>query len=172
MARLTGLPPVVNSATKILIVGTFPGVDSLAKQTYYASERNHLWDILFRCLDPEFPPYQPVRGFDRKYKYDFILSHNIGLWDIIESCEREGSNDSKIKDPWFHDLPAMLKNYKNVTYVIFNGSNAYTFFKSTNKTLPPSVKMNILNSTSTMNPNNSFHVLEEWLEWFKKHRAT
>ena len=40
------LPPVVDEQTKVLIVGSMPGVQSLEKQQYYGNPRNHFWGII------------------------------------------------------------------------------------------------------------------------------
>jgi|KBSSwiStaDraftv2_1062776.scaffolds.fasta_scaffold50172_3 G:T/U-mismatch repair DNA glycosylase len=42
--RLTGLGPLVTDATRVLILGTFPGVESLRCCRYYEDQRNKLWD--------------------------------------------------------------------------------------------------------------------------------
>ncbi|KAF1043123.1 MAG: hypothetical protein GAK38_04077 [Xylophilus sp.] len=44
--RLTGLAPVVSPATRLLVLGSFPGVRSLELQQYYGHPQNHFWRIL------------------------------------------------------------------------------------------------------------------------------
>ncbi len=43
---LTGLAPLVSPATKVLILGSFPGVRSLQAQEYYGHSQNQFWKIL------------------------------------------------------------------------------------------------------------------------------
>ena len=44
--RLTGLPPLVSRASRLLVLGSFPGAASLAKQQYYGHPQNQFWRIL------------------------------------------------------------------------------------------------------------------------------
>ena len=43
---LTGLPPLISSHTRVLILGSFPGAASLASQQYYGHPQNQFWKIL------------------------------------------------------------------------------------------------------------------------------
>jgi hypoxanthine-DNA glycosylase len=45
-ARLHGLPPVLSRRTRLLVLGSFPGVASLQAGQYYAHPRNQLWPLL------------------------------------------------------------------------------------------------------------------------------
>lgn len=84
------LLPVVNSSTKVLIVGSMPGKQSLEKQQYYGNPRNHFWPIISELLETTIP--------DEYAKRIALLENNsIGLWDTIEACEREGSLDAAIR---------------------------------------------------------------------------
>ncbi|WP_338652064.1 DNA-deoxyinosine glycosylase [Lysinibacillus sp. Y5S-8] len=116
------LLPVVDSATKVLIVGSMPGKQSLEKQQYYGNPRNHFWPIMGELLETEVP--------DNYVKRIALLKHNaIGLWDTIETCEREGSLDAAIRNEKPNDFQTLFEKYPNIQLVLFNGAKAFEVFK-------------------------------------------
>lgn len=114
--------PVVSSNTRILILGSMPGVASLNQNEYYAHPRNLFWPIIFSLWQ------QPLES-DYNKKLDFLLSKGLGLWDVIASCEREGSLDSAIKNETPNDFEELFRLYPDIHTVIFNGGKAYEVFK-------------------------------------------
>ena len=54
MTRLQGLAPLVTANTRLLVLGSFPGVRSLQWQQYYAHPQNHFWPVL-HALWPQAP---------------------------------------------------------------------------------------------------------------------
>ncbi|MCI4431158.1 MAG: DNA-deoxyinosine glycosylase, partial [Burkholderiales bacterium] len=86
--RLVGLPPVIGRATRLVVLGSFPGAASLQAQQYYAHPRNQFWPILGALwqVDLMRMPY-PQRLAE-------IRRRGLGLWDIYASCRRAGSLDA------------------------------------------------------------------------------
>lgn len=116
------LLPVVDSATKVLVVGSMPGKQSLEKQQYYGNPRNHFWPIMSELLETEVP--------DDYVKRIALLKHNaIGLWDTVETCEREGSLDAAIRNEKPNDFQTLFEEYPNIQLVLFNGAKAFEVFK-------------------------------------------
>ena len=89
---IQSFPPFVNSQTEILILGTMPGIASLEKQEYYAHKRNHFWRIMYTLLDN-----LPIAEIFEE-KIQMLQTNKIGLWDVLENCERKGSLDIHIKN--------------------------------------------------------------------------
>ena len=116
------LPPIVDTSTKVLIVGSMPGVQSLEKQQYYGNPRNHFWSIVCALLQVNVPN-------DYEERIQLLRKHNIGLWDVISHCERIGSLDSAIKNEVPNDFKALFQEYPQIECVLFNGSKAYEVFR-------------------------------------------
>lgn len=110
--KIRGLPAFNIKNANTVILGTFPGEMSLCKKEYYANNNNHFWCLL---------------GLE-KHDIDGLKKLNIGLWDVIESCERDGSSDKNIKNVKYNDL-TLLKGKR----IFFNGKAAYNYFVKAKK---------------------------------------
>jgi hypoxanthine-DNA glycosylase len=118
---LTGLAPVLDSRTRILILGSFPGAASLAAQQYYAHPRNALWPILSALTGEE------LTGMPYAERLPRLLAHGIGLWDVLGACEREGSLDSAIRKPAANDFARLRQLCPELYTVGFNGQTSGKF---------------------------------------------
>jgi hypothetical protein len=53
---LEGLPPVLSPHTRLVVLGSFPGVASLQAGEYYAHPRNQFWPPKFDTFPPRSTP--------------------------------------------------------------------------------------------------------------------
>lgn len=120
-AQLTGLPPVVSPATRVLILGSFPGVASLRAGQYYGHPQNQFWRIL-QALWPEHP--QPGAG-DYAGRCAWLLGHGLGLWDVYAACEREGSLDADIRNAVVNDFAALRAAVPGLVAIAHNGGESF-----------------------------------------------
>ncbi|WP_326998675.1 DNA-deoxyinosine glycosylase [Cohnella kolymensis] len=115
-------PPVINSDSRLLLLGSMPGVVSLQAGQYYGYPRNHFWPILYKLLGDRAPDE------DYDSRLSFALKHGIALWDSIAACVRDGSLDVDIKDAVPNDIPALLASYPSVIAVGCNGAKSFSEF--------------------------------------------
>lgn len=115
---LTGLAPVLNRDTRILILGSFPGEKSLAAKQYYAHPRNQFWSLLSTVLDENLVQLPYLERLMR------LQSHRIGLWDVIAACERQGSLDTAIRNATANDFAALRHRCPALFRVCFNGKTS------------------------------------------------
>lgn len=116
MSIKKGLPAFNIKNAKIVILGTFPGELSLCAKEYYSDSRNQFWQLL------------GITATDYKAKMKALEEKGIALWDVIASCERDGSADKNIKNMKYNDL-SLLKGKT----VLFNGKKAYNIFLTAKK---------------------------------------
>jgi hypoxanthine-DNA glycosylase len=113
-----GFPPVVDAKVETLILGSFPGVASLAKLQYYGHPQNHFWRLLGSVIGEALPE------MDYAQRLKILLKHRIGLWDIIGTCRREGSLDANIRDAGHNDFSRVTDVARKLRRVCFNGKTA------------------------------------------------
>lgn len=137
--KICSFPPIANAKSKILILGTMPGKDSLKFNEYYAHPRNTFWKLMFDVLGTPF-------SNDYKVKQSLLLNNKIALWDILETCVREGSLDADILEEEPADLNTFLKTHSKIKHLLFNGKSSHAFFVRHTKGI--SLPYTILPSTS------------------------
>lgn len=113
--------PIADNNSKILILGTMPGEDSLRKQEYYGHKNNHFWTILFTLFGSEY-------NADYSIKINLLKSKGIALWDVLRACEREGSADSKIKNEEANNFASFFSKYPQIKHVFFASKQAEIFY--------------------------------------------
>jgi hypoxanthine-DNA glycosylase len=118
---LAGLAPVIDPQVRILVLGSFPGAASLAAGQYYAHPRNALWRILSALTGDELAALPYAERLPR------LLSHGIGLWDVLGACERQGSLDAAIRNPAANDFGRLRALCPRLETVGFNGQASGKF---------------------------------------------
>ncbi|MDG2432667.1 DNA-deoxyinosine glycosylase [Flavobacterium sp.] len=113
---------IVNENTQILILGTIPGVASLKKQQYYGNPRNNFWKIIYAHFDITTEP------IEYKDKISVLQSKNIGLWDVLKNCDRQGSLDIAIKNQTENDFHTLFQLYTKISTLLFNGKESHRYF--------------------------------------------
>jgi hypoxanthine-DNA glycosylase len=111
-------PPVVDSATRVLVLGSLPGERSLAEQRYYAHPQNQFWRLM-----------SPIAGTDLvalgyEARLETLRAAGIGLWDVVAQARRTGSSDAAIRDLATNDLAALVPTLPQLRAIGFNGATA------------------------------------------------
>ncbi|HEU0097360.1 MAG TPA: DNA-deoxyinosine glycosylase [Allosphingosinicella sp.] len=111
-------PPVADAGTRILVLGSLPGEESLARAQYYANPRNHFWRLIGAVagLDLASLPYQA--------RLQALLAAGVGLWDTVGSATRRGSLDGAIRGHRANDLAELCAGLPELRAVGFNGGKS------------------------------------------------
>ncbi|KQU81495.1 MULTISPECIES: DNA-deoxyinosine glycosylase [unclassified Rhizobacter] len=158
---LQGLPPVIGPRTRLVVLGSFPGVASLQAGQYYAHPRNHFWPILSALWNEDLRALPYVERIDR------LREHGLGLWDVYAHCRREGSLDSAIEDAQYNDLAGLKHLAPGLQGIAHNGGESARAMRFT-ATL--GVTVTRLPSTSPANASWSFErKLAAWRAAFEAH---
>jgi hypoxanthine-DNA glycosylase len=160
---LSGLAPVIARHTRLMVLGSFPGVASLKAQQYYGHPRNHFWPILSALwrVDLLALPYAQ--------RIAEVRARGLGVWDVYAACRREGSLDTSIEDAQLNDLASLKRRAAQLEAVAHNGGESA---RAMRHTLELGVAVYRLPSTSPANASWSFErKLAAWREVFEQHRV-
>lgn len=152
--RISSFAPIVSEDSKILILGSVPGVKSLEMQEYYAHPQNQFWKIIFHLFNENLPS-------DYVEKLEFLKRKNIALWDVIDTCERKGSLDSEIRNEEANDIQQLLQNYPSIKAIFCNGQKS---FKNLQKIMgkESEIPIFVLPSTSPLHTISFEKKIKEW----------
>ncbi|WP_244848265.1 DNA-deoxyinosine glycosylase [Caballeronia sp. SL2Y3] len=119
--KLAGFAPVGDAHTHTLILGSFPGVASLAATQYYAHPRNQFWRLVGAVIG------EPLHELAYEQRLARVMKHGIGLWDVLAACERKGSLDSAIRHASPNDFAVFRERFPTLRKVCFNGKTSGKF---------------------------------------------
>lgn len=148
-------PPIIDADCQVLVLGSMPSVASLERQQYYGHKQNFFWPMMFQLFAE---PYSDVYA----EKQQLLLRHHIALWDVLASCEREGSLDSSITDEVPNAIPALLAEYPSIQYLLFNGGKAFQSFKRNFPELLQQLEYRKMPSTSPAYTMKREEKLQKW----------
>lgn len=111
--------PIAAASSRILIVGSMPGIASLRAGEYYAHPRNSFWTIVGALLG-----VGPGARYERRVAA--LRANGIALWDVLESCTRATSLDSDIDEASIvvNDFETFFREHPRIDTVCFNGAKA------------------------------------------------
>jgi len=111
-------PAVADAATRVLILGSLPGVVSLQRVQYYAHPQNQFWRLAGAVIGCDLAalPYQ--------IRLETLLAAGVGLWDVIRSAERAGSGDANIRNHEANTLQDFTATLPSLRAIGFNGQKA------------------------------------------------
>ena len=158
MNNCKSFSPLADENSKVLILGSMPGIKSLEEQQYYAHPQNRFWKVMgYICNEPG------LHEFNYESKLRVLLKNNIALWDTIKSCKREGSLDSDIQNETPNDIRGLLKKYPDITKICLNGNKSYSAFKKYFPNLLDKYNCHKMPSTSPANARYSLdRLIKEW----------
>lgn len=152
--ELHQIEPVYDENSRILILGSFPSVKSREGNFFYHHPQNRFWKVVAGVLGVKAPV-----TIDEKKK--MLLENKIAVWDVIASCEIEGSSDSSIKNVVPNDLTRILKS-AHIGKIYTNGATASRLYK---KYCYEQIKMEDTKLPSTSPANAAFSLQRLLSEW-------
>jgi len=109
-----------NDDSEILILGSIPSVKSRELGFYYMHPQNKFWLVLSKVFNEEI-------GLSIEQKKEFLKRHKIALWDVLYSCEINGSSDVSIKNIEVNDIKLMLEK-THIKRIYTTGRKAYELY--------------------------------------------
>lgn len=147
--------PIYDEKSIILILGSFPSVKSREISFYYGHPQNRFWKIMENIYQTSFHSIEE--------KKQFLHEHHIALWDVIQSCEIQGSSDASITNIEVNDIASLLQN-TNILKILVNGKKAEELYQ---KYLYPKTHIPCISLPST-SPANAAYSLERLIDIWEK----
>ena len=153
---LQGLPPLGSAGSRLLVLGSFPSVASLAAGQYYGHPRNQFWPLLSALWG------QDLRAMPYEQRCAWVVRRGLAIWDVYASCRREGSLDADIRSAVPNDLQALVSGMPGLRAIAHNGGESARSLRVTQALGLPVFR---LPSSSPANASWSFdRKLQAWRE--------
>ena len=149
------IPPVFDKTSEVLILGSFPSVKSREEGFFYGHPQNRFWRVIASIFNEKVPATV-------EEKKAFLLRNHIALWDVISSCDIEGSSDATIRNVTANDINIILRD-ADIRTIYVNGKTAYKYYQ---KYTQPVINREALCLPST-SPANAAWSMERLIEAWK-----
>jgi len=162
--KQVGISPEIPADARVLVLGSFPGRESLRQQAYYAHPDNLFWQFMEELfgIRRSLPYRERLRRLNRL---------GIGLWDVIACCRRRGSLDQDIRrgDLEINDFNTLFRRHPSVAAVFCNGGLAHSLFERyVVPRLPPSFRAVAVVKLPSTSPANRYMGYAEKLEAWRR----
>ena len=162
------LPPVWTPESKVLLLGTMPSPKSRELGFFYMHPQNRFWRVLPQVFGENLTLQNktPDTQAAIEERRDFLLRHNLALWDVLASCQIKGAADSSIRREIPNDFSQILSESK-ISRVFFTGQTAAALWKKHCAALYEkdfNLTVHTLPSTS---PANARFTLEKLIEEYQ-----
>jgi hypoxanthine-DNA glycosylase len=108
----------------LLVLGTVPSLRSLELRQSYGHRHNLFWPFMGELFGagPDLDYAERIARLQRI---------GIGIWDVLERCERPGSLDSSIVpgSEVANDIPGLLRRAPTIRAIALNGGKAQQSFR-------------------------------------------
>ena len=116
MAYIHSFSPIVSDRSRIVVLGSIPGLTSLKTQQYYAHKRNAFWQIVAHIFN-----FDHTLDYDERYKK--LASTPLAVWDTLKACTRVSSLDSDIVESSIitNNFSDFFTAFPKIQFILFNG---------------------------------------------------
>ncbi|MEA3003357.1 MAG: hypothetical protein QOH81_2145 [Sphingomonadales bacterium] len=111
-------PPVVDARSRVLVLGSLPGEQSLARRQYYGNPRNQFWRLIGAVVETD------LVALDYEARLRALLAAGVGLWDTVGAATRRGSLDGNIRGRQANRLADLVAALPALRAVGFNGGTS------------------------------------------------
>lgn len=161
MPIVQSFEPVIGTNPQVLILGSMPGIASLKAQQYYAHPRNAFWPIMSKLFSIQWDENYETR-------IEQVKSLPLVLWDVLQSCHREGSLDADILqvDMQPNAILKLLTEHPYISLVAFNGATAEKVFtQKVAKMIPDIQRLQFIRLPSTSPAHASQTLAQKTEAW-------
>ena len=88
---------------------------------FYGHPQNHFWKVTASVFGEDV-----LKTIDEKKS--FLLRNHIALWDVIGSCEIDGSSDSSISNVSVNDIKTILET-AGIQAIYLNGIKTFQLYQ-------------------------------------------
>ena len=148
------ISPVFDRDSRVLILGSFPSVKSREAGFFYGHPQNRFWKVTAAVFGEDVP-----RTIEDKKA--FLLRNRIAVWDVIHSCEIEGSSDASIRNVVANDLRVIL-DAAPIEAICVNGKTALKYYE---KYIQPTIHRPAICLPSTSPANAAWNTERLVAEW-------